>query len=58
MVHIVRPNIPANLGVFVHPLQSLPFGVPVVLESDGVVRKSFLYVEYPLELAVRLLPMI
>ena len=58
IIHIMSTHVPSNLGVFIHSLELLPLGVPIVLESDGVICQSGLLLLYPLELAVLFTPII
>lgn len=58
LIHIVRPHIPSNFGIFIHAFESFSFRVPVVLESDRIVGEPLLFIVYPLVLAVLFVPMI
>jgi len=40
IIHIMSTHVPSNLRVFIHSLELLPLGVPIVLESNGVICKS------------------
>ena len=43
IIHIVSTHVSPNLRVFVHSLELLALGVSVILQSDGVICKSGLW---------------
>jgi hypothetical protein len=58
VIHVVSSDVPSDFGVLVRTFQFSPLWVLIVLEGDGIVGEAILAKEYPLVLAVLLMPII